>query len=286
MHGYERLLTPFLARTFSISRAGIFAGRIALNTARIYRATLEHNTHHSQVVVASFPRSGTTWMQWALHLMLRPDAPHPPRLVDASPALERLLLKRARPLVDISGGIFKTHLPYRLCPSGDARIVYVMRDGLDVAVSLYYHTLRYGGVVGDINDFAYRFVSGVKLYPQRTWYQHVDEWLRNTRGLPLLVVRYEDIVANPVAVLINVAQFCGVSLASGRADVIARQTSFSAMRADESRFDPSGRPCGAALYDHFIRRGQPGEHRDVLAQSLIDKHIRMCRKYRSLHAAL
>lgn len=126
------------------------------------------------VVVASFPKSGTTWLQevaWRLgHLRGPPDPQHPPGTV-----LETRFpyLEFAYPgLRDVAGRppgrrYLKTHLPRHLLPESlgrrpGCRVLYIYRDPRDVAVSYYHFSrlLTYIDYYGSLERFIKRLFMG------------------------------------------------------------------------------------------------------------------------------
>jgi len=101
---------------------------------------------NGDVFVVTYPRSGTTWTEQMVHLLVTKGEQGDQRLTDAVPWLETLshrpngmleFLKTLPPR-----RLFTSHLPYPLMPQVNnttAKIVYVARNPKDMAISTYFH---------------------------------------------------------------------------------------------------------------------------------------------------
>lgn len=170
------------------------------------------------LVVASHMRSGT-------HLTIDLLRRNVPCVSARYLNLDLLMRDHGAPLslgafereVDRLSGLplLKTHAPARAegwFPPGDersrralellagARIVYVVRDGRDVMVSLYYYMQRYSGRVRaqrfeqflrDRDDFFQQSPEFRGLDRVSAWVRHVEGWLERE---DVVVVRYEDLL--------------------------------------------------------------------------------------------
>lgn len=120
---------------------------------------------------------------------------------------------------------FKTHfanvqldrLPPFIPPDITERAVYIVRDPRAVAVSFSKHfgvdqeeTVR---VMGDEQAD----VGGERQHKQflSSWSRHVQSWV-NEKTFKVLVVRYEELSANPVAMLGAILEFCGLEVDAER----------------------------------------------------------------------
>jgi Sulfotransferase domain len=148
---------------------------------------------------------------------------------------------RATPRVLPRGGrLIKSHEPYT---SPQKRFynkaIYLVRDGRDVAVSYYYTLIRRGLYEGEFGPFLSLFLSGgVDGYGP--WHEHVESWLScplRERG-SLLVLKYEDLLADPADNLSVAMEFLGVPIAPQRAGQTVRAYTAERMRERErkSRF--------------------------------------------------
>jgi hypothetical protein len=237
-----------------------------LRTARYLRGLREFRVRRDDVFISSYPRSGTTWLQMIVHVLLSDGDTGFAHISDVVPWFERTLaLGRAR-AADFepraSPRVFKSHLPYRWLPGG-ARYIYAVRDGRDVAVSYYHFHRSHLGYEGDFASFFARFARGRLQY--KSWWKHVAGWQRAAASdARVLLVQYEALAAEPVAIIARVGDFLGCEHAPGRIAEVAESCSFAAMKGLEARFDhATAEPDGMRMQrGAFIRRGEPGGHRD------------------------
>ncbi len=220
------------------------------------------------VFVASYPRSGTTWLSYATWLLFHPeaaaakaDAPPPfAHLGEAVPWYERSLARGYRTAEDLDAlpgpRVMKTHLHPAWLPRR-GRVLYAVRQVEDVVLSYWKLYRSHLGYRGDLDAFVDRFVAGRVQY--RRWSDHVAAWSRSGRN-PLLLVRYEALRQDPEAQLAEIARFLHVCVGPDEITSIARRSSLSAMKRFEDRFDhatdPHGRP--RARRNRFFGAGEVG----------------------------
>ena len=226
----------------------------------------------SIVWLASYPKSGNTWLRALLTNCLRPDRPASiNELVGGYVAASRATFDEVvgldssdltpretlglRPLfhrllaVELPQPTFvKTHHAHLRVPGGGplfppettAGAVYVVRNPLDVAVSFAHHSgRRVGWAVRSMNDPAFvlaRQHGGVyPILPEAllSWSGHVTSWL-DQRAIPVHVVRYEDMHADAVAALRGVVEFAGLSARDADLHAAADRSAFARLREEEA----------------------------------------------------
>jgi hypothetical protein len=195
-------------------------------------------TAHDAFLV-SYPKSGNTWLRFMLTDLLggrRAD-------FDAdSTVVAEVGAHRTAPAVLPDGGrLIKSHEPYAGPHKRSYRkAIYLVRDGRDVAVSYYYTLIRRGRYEeGDFEPFLKSFLAG-EIDGYGPWQQHVESWL----GSPLLedgsllLVKYEDLLKEPVEQLSSVVEFLGKPLDRERIEAAVDAHSAERMRERErgSRF--------------------------------------------------
>jgi hypothetical protein len=160
------------------------------------------------VVLASYPKSGTTWMAFMLAQLLW-KAGGEQTLVDNRflPAVGRH--GQAERRLPSGGRLVRSHEPFR---PQYRKAIYVVRDGRDVAVSMYWQAKRVMGMEADFSDYLELFLAG-RLTGAGAWAGHVEGWLDSPPFASgnVLVARYEDMKEQPADVLRRAAAFLGVS---------------------------------------------------------------------------
>lgn len=181
--------------------------------------------------IASYPRSGSTWMRTMLTNVIVPDANSNPEIfnrVIPGTTLTRLWLAYNAP----SPYILSTHSVYR---NSIKRVVYILRDGRDSMLSMYrYTTVRVGWDI----TFDKWFTFYMKGYYAQRWDQHVISWLgKGHEKLKenMLVVRYEDCCADPHAELEKACEFFRIKFTSGDIDRAVELSSIDKMKKWERK---------------------------------------------------
>ncbi|XP_045611813.2 sulfotransferase 1B1 [Procambarus clarkii] len=261
------------------------------------------------VVVMTFPRSGTTWTQEIVWVMrngldfhtaktvslsmrspfLEFDSLAPPGAPEVTSFLTRLgsrlpgrslqegtvFLQQAE--TASSPRTFKTHLPFSLLHPrllNTCKVVYVARNPRDVCVS-YYHQQRLVTLAGFLGDFAqYVDLWCRGLILQAPYWRHVEEgWTR--RDHPnVLFLFYEDMKEDFLRELRRLDTFLGTSLTEEQLQEVAKFTALSGMKTRNTT-----NPMAQAVEDgafregapDFVRKGTTGDWRNHFTPELEDK---------------
>jgi hypothetical protein len=118
-------------------------------------------------------------------------------------------------------------------PDDHAPAVYVVRDGLSATESYFHYHQNVEHHPCDWMDL----ILG-RAFPYLSWGGHLDAWNPLTRPRTLLL-RFEDLVGNPEAVLEKLAEFIGLP------QVQPWQNSFQKLRAEDPAFFRQGKKEGA-----------------------------------------
>ena len=183
--------------------------RMAFNYALGRQAMIKGVTSYDDDVwIVSYPKSGNTWTRFLIANLVAGD-----KAVDWS-NIERIVpdiyFNRDPLLKDLPRPrYFKSHEGYR---PDYRRVVFIVRDPRDVAVS-YYHFVRKTKMLpadATMDDFMRKFIDG-QIDPYGNWGENVGSWLGARRGSDnFLVVRYEDLLENAEAELARIADMLGL----------------------------------------------------------------------------
>jgi len=153
-----------------------------------------------------------------------------------------------------------------------AGILYLVRNPLDVAVSFAHHAaVPAATAVEWMRDPECSFGAdpaqlGVQLRQRlSTWSGHVRSWV-DGRGVPLHVVRYEDLSRDPAAGFGSIARFLGLEVDDRRLAKAVAFSAFEVLQAQERAHGFRERHPRAAA---FFRRGEVGAWRDELSPALV-----------------
>ena len=265
----------------------------------------------SLILLASYPKSGNTWMRTLLSNYLAGDGK--PVSINAlitsqilsrhqfdewlgltSAAMTRAEILRHRPRFHEfiateadSPAFAKVHQPFQRLPGGAplfsppaiAGAVCIVRNPLDIAVSFAHHLQwdidRTIAAMADPNLFADFPRNGIHHQlpdPYRDWSGNVSSWL-DQDILPLRLVSYENLQADPEAALDAVLAFAGRRPDGARLARAAEFSRFQRLREAERR---EGFREKQPTAPSFFRKGRIGDWRGALSrqqvQRLVDSH--------------
>ncbi len=257
--------------------------------------------------LASYPRSGNTWLRAILHTLLqnpdtRLDINILPRfaVVDSDPRhfsgldprpqstwmqadVARLRpraharVAESRPedvFVKTHNALAVDHDVPTITMSLTAAAIYMVRNPLDVVISYAYHT---GQTIDQTiarmarDDRTVTDERHVSEY-RGSWSTHVKSWTQQTHP-GLHVLRYEDACDDPFAAFGALAAFLQLDPPQERLARAIDESAFAVLRAQE---DEHGFVENAARPRRFFRAGTVGQWRAVLSPAQVR---RICRQH-------
>ncbi|XP_048600748.1 cytosolic sulfotransferase 11-like isoform X1 [Brassica napus] len=255
----------------------------------------------SDIILASFPKSGTTWLKALAFAVVHrnkyaPNLVSHPLLSDNPHNLVRfieldLYVKSQRPDLEElpSPRLFATHMPFQTLHDSlrdsPCKVVYMCRNIKDVLVSRWHfrsNVVRkelYSNY--SLEDMVDEFIKGVySLGPfddqvLRYW----KESLVNSNQV--LFMRYEEMIENPEAQVMRLADFLGCSFTeeekqSGTVEKILELCSFGNLSNLETNKTGTS-VCGVAPHA-FFRRGGVGDWKNHLTHEMARKLDEMVEK--------
>ena len=158
------------------------------------------------VVLTSYPRSGNTWTRFLLANLL--DQKNPVtfsniefRIPEIYFNPDRFMRSLPRPRLLKSHESFEPHYQ---------RVIYIVRDPRDVAVSFYHHNVKARNIPDDypMESFVPRFIAAEFDRAFGSWRDNVLSWTMLRGSSPdFLMIRYEDLKRDTVATLSQVVAF-------------------------------------------------------------------------------
>ncbi|MEW9309935.1 sulfotransferase domain-containing protein [Labrys neptuniae] len=255
--------------------------------------------------IASYPKSGNTWVRVFLHNLLRemrgetegaqdinalnrfsvwehsvplftqalgkpPKEANAEEIARARPIVQRLIAGRTNRFLPA-----KTHLAYGRdhgVPTVDPEVtraaIYLVRNPLDVVISYAHH-------MGQSIDQTIALMGMPNMCTPATdrhvgetmgsWSQHVESWLQGV-PFPVYVMRYEDIVTHPKVAFGNLSCFLGLQPDEAQLTAAITKSSFEALQAQEGQNGFREKPKVA---ERFFREGRVGQWRLALTKPQI-----------------
>ena len=276
----------------------------------------------SIVWIAAYPKSGSTWLRAVLtNYVRKSDAPasineligpilHSRHVFDEylglpSSDLTDEEVLRLRPLVNkqlaaefphpwfvtVHDAFVQTAAGPLFPPEATAGAVCLVRNPLDVAVSYAHHLQRPLDRTVELMNVrgARRSQSRRRIHPVfedilPSWSEHVASWLES--DLPVCVLRYEDMLADPAGAFGEAVRFTGLAWSRSRLARAIDHARFDRLRVQEERNGFAERQPEAPT---FFRSGRAGDWRTALApehvEALVGAHAPVMERFGYLDEA-
>jgi len=257
----------------------------------VFDSTLWNDLEYrnDDIVVASWAKSGTTWVQQIVGQLIFNGAEAVP-VERISPWYECILV----PHVNIKKSIkaqthrrfLKTHLPLdALTFSPKAKYLYCGRDGRDVAWSLHHHhsnftaqfydqvnanlvseaelSQRFLPATADVVGYFREWLAG-DGYPFWPFWGHIRSWW-NARHLPnLMFLHFAELKRDMPEQIRRIARFLDIPIDERRWPAIVEHCTFDYMKQNAQHVAPFGGALWEGGASTFMHRGTNGCWRDLL----------------------
>ncbi|XP_012673451.2 sulfotransferase 2B1-like [Clupea harengus] len=218
------------------------------------------------VFAITYPKSGTTWMQEILPLILNGGDITPVKTIpnwDRVPWLEET---RAALVMDkmTPPRRMVSHMPYELMPpsffSSKAKAIYVARNPKDVLVSsFFFHQMAtFLDDPGTFDEFVDTFLAGQVLFGK--WTDHVKSWRKADLGDRILYVTYEEMVKDLKGVVRRFSDFLGQKMSEETLEQVVSHCSFNTMKTNAmSNYSLVPQEAMDTKKSAFLRKGISGD---------------------------
>jgi aryl sulfotransferase len=251
------------------------------------------------IIIATAPKCGTTWMQQIVSSLVFGDATVR-SLPTVSPWVEARFRYTAEEMRQALASLhhrrfLKTHLPIDGLPLyDDVKYIHVGRDGRDAALSMHNHFSGFSEAQIALFDGIGRddpVVGGPYRRPPPDPVQFFRRWVatRVTPGLVngppnpsffdieagywaerkrsnVLLVHYADLSADLEREMRRIAEFLGISIEEHLWPVLVQAARFEAMRTAGDELMPHTKTMFTDGSDRFFNKGINGRWREVLTQ--------------------
>lgn len=198
------------------------------------------------IILATYIKSGTHWI-WEVVCMLINGT------TEYTKEIKEFFFLEAIPDLDVVHNLssprpLNTHLPYRWLPKQlkekGGKIIHVIRNPKDIAVSLYYQCVSFGAINISFNQFMETmFMIPNPVYATGSWYDYVKEFeqaAENDKHGAILTMFYESMKKNPIDETKRLAKFLNVEASDKLIEDIVEKCSFENLKnADKTIKDQS-----------------------------------------------
>ncbi|GFR19058.1 hypothetical protein TNCT_125691 [Trichonephila clavata] len=243
--------------------------------------TLDYESHDGDLIICSYPKTGTTWLQYIVMQILSKGEDFPSfndALMKAAPFME---MTGKGPIDEMQGlRIYKHHYRFNMIKRNDkAKYLYIYRHPEDTLVSFYHFFQNIREEKFDFDPFFEEFLTNDVEYGR--YFEHVLSFLAHKNDENLLLISYERLHANRKEGYLRIAKFLGEeyyqSLVNDESllNRIIENTSFDHMKKNLPFVHPHPKEPSKDTVKtvDFFRKGGVGDGKNKLSPDQI-KRIR------------
>ncbi|XP_078739488.1 sulfotransferase 2B1-like [Lampetra fluviatilis] len=240
-----------------------------LCTPESVRRVRSLHVRDDDVFIATYAKSGTTWMQEIASLLLS-DGDLKVAATSCTwqraPYLEGAFRQQQLELQP-SPRLMTTHLQLHLAPQqltegGKGKIIYLARHPKDTLVSLYEFSKISCHIPdpGDFKTYVEIYLEDQAKVNAETWFKHVREWYEMRHKANILFMTFEEMIKDLRGSVLRVSRFLDRPQDDSTIDSIVHHCSFASMRVNKMT-NYEAMPAGLVDLSKgpFMRKGTVGD---------------------------
>ena len=240
---------------------------------RRHREEFLRELRPTDVFQVGHPKSGNTWLAYMLAILYWKDYEQRINLGNVRERIPHIhhreyIIAKYQDLADPR--IFRQEEPQ--FPEFYNRVVFLLRDPRAALLSYYHMYLVHFGISPEevpLGDFVREYLKNdciEELEPYLIrWDRHARYWMERARqGSGIILVKYEEMIADRGAVLGRVADFIGIPYSAEDLALAVGRGSFEAMQRNEYSHGVEGLRRAANKEERFIRKGKVDSWREEM----------------------
>ncbi len=242
----------------------------------------------SDIIIGTYPKCGTTWMQRIVDLLVF-QSPQPRPINEVSPWIDGRVMAPMHEVMQrldrqVHRRFIKSHVPFDALPHHDpVRYIHVARDGRDACMSYFNHCsaftpemyARQDAAAADMGAPAPRCPDDVRVffhnwltrgvqpgssdgYPILSFFNFETTWWAARTRDNVLLVHYNDLKANLDGEMRRIARFLSIEPDPAVWDALVAAATFNTMKEDSDALLPKAGTIFEGGARRFIYKGVNG----------------------------
>ncbi|KAF8787311.1 Sulfotransferase 1C2 like protein [Argiope bruennichi] len=263
---------------FQIIR-GVPFPKVAWFTKDNIEGTLDYVPKDDDIIIASYPKTGTFWLQYIL-IQITSRGESFPSFQDVH---AKTFMEMVGPdVIDSLEGVrmYKHHYRYDMVKKNPkSKVLYIYRNPEDIFVSFIHFMENVREEKLNFEECFEGFLSGNIEYG--SYFEHVLSFLDHKDDDNLLLISYEKLHASPKEEILRIARFLGekyyqdLSNDESLLDKIVKNTSFDHMKKNLKlelpHNDPNSSSEKPAHTINYFRKGVVGDGKNSLSSEQVKR---------------
>ncbi|GBO19407.1 Sulfotransferase family cytosolic 1B member 1 [Araneus ventricosus] len=172
-------------------------------------ATLDYLPRDGDIIIASYPKTGSTWLQYIVLQITSKGQLFLSSINDFEKVMPCMGMSGPEDIDNLTGvRVYRHHYRYDMVKKNPkAKVLYVYRNPADTVISRYHFSQEIYEQKLDLDEFFNEFLTGNIGYGQ--YFEHILSFLAHKNDDNLLLISYEKLYDDPKDGILRIAKFLG-----------------------------------------------------------------------------